>query len=95
MITSQTSQNWRWVFIVLETLLVGSFTLCVLIAPRFGWRGPFASPAFTLVHAVMVLVAWLFLLVASPFFLRSLRGVAAAGLVIALCGLVYFIVTFI
>jgi len=76
-------------------MLVGSFALCVLIAPHFGWRGPFASPGFTMVHGVVVAVAWLFLLVASPFFLRSQRGVALAGLIIALCGLVYFIVTFV
>jgi hypothetical protein len=81
-------------FIVLEAMLVGSFVICVLIAPRFGWHGPFLSPALTRVHAVTVIGAWLFLLVASPFFLRTLQGVARVGLIIALCGLVYFVVTF-
>ena len=92
---SQTSRYWRWVFISLEAMLVGDFILCVFVAPHFGWRGPFEPRALALVHAVFVMVAWLFLLFAGPFFLRSLRGVALAGLVIALCVLGYFVVTFV
>jgi hypothetical protein len=30
-----------------------------------------------------MMIAWLFLLIASPFFLRSLRGVALVGWIIA------------
>jgi len=76
-------------------MLVGSFAVCVLLAPRFGLRGPFGPPALAMAHAVFMTLAWLFLLVASPFFLRSLRGVALAGLVIGLCGPGYFVMMFV
>ena len=72
-------------------MLVADFALCVFVGPHFGWRGPPEPREFAMVHGVFVLFAWLFLLIASPFFLRSLRGVALAGLIIALCVLVYFL----
>ena len=78
----------------MEAILVADFALCVLVGPHFGWHGPPEPRGFAKVHGVFVLFAWLFLLIASPFFLRALRGVALAGLIIALCVLVYFVVTF-
>jgi hypothetical protein len=92
--TSQPSRYWRWIFIVLEATLATSFILGVFVAPDFGWRGPFAPPALARAHAAFVVIAWLFLLIASPFFLRSLRGVALTGLIIALCVLGYFVISF-
>jgi hypothetical protein len=75
-------------------MLATSFVIGVFLPPYFGWRGPFLPPALTVAHAIVVLLAWLFLLIASPFFLRSLRGVAVVGLIIALCILVHFVVIF-
>lgn len=94
MTTSTASQSWRWTFIIAEATLVSSFVTCVFVAPHFGWRGPLGSPALNWAHGLLVVLAWLFLLVASPFFLRSLRGVAISGQVIALCFLAYFLATF-
>jgi hypothetical protein len=91
---SNPSQYWRWIFIVSEAILATSFVIGVLLAPHLGWHGTFGPPALARVHAVLVALAWLFLLLASPFFLRSLRGVALAGLILALCVLGYFAVTF-
>src|ERR1051326_2288707 len=46
MTPSRTPGCWRWTFIVLETMVVASFTVCVLIAPRFGLRGAVCSSNF-------------------------------------------------
>src|SRR5215471_5374386 len=75
MSASQSSRYWRWIFIIVEAMLVVDFALCVFVAPRFGWRGPPEPRGFAAAHGVFVLLAWLFLLIASPFFVRSLRGV--------------------
>jgi len=94
MTTSSTSRSWRWAFIIAEATLASSFVIGVFIAPHFGWRGPFDSAALTKAHAVVVVLAWLFLLFASPFFLRLLGGVAITGLCMALCALVYVLVMY-
>lgn len=76
-------------------MLASSFIIGVFVAPHFGWDMPSGPlPTFARVQAVFVVISWLFLVIASPFFLRSLPGVAFAGLIIALCVLVYGIVTF-
>ena len=41
------------------------------------------SELLSVALGVMVMLSWLFLLIASPFFLRSLRGVALVGWIIA------------
>jgi hypothetical protein len=79
--------------IVSEAILASSFVVVVFLAPHFGWRGPFWPPLLAMAHAALVALAWLVLLLASPFFLRSLRGVALLGLIIAVAVLVYFVAT--
>jgi hypothetical protein len=76
-------RNWRRIFIVSEAMVVGYFTL-IEVARRFYPRVYPDPPALGLILAYSAALAWLFLLVASPFFLRSLRGIALAGLIIAL-----------
>ena len=70
---------------------MGHFTL-TLFASRIYPRAYPAPPGLGIALAYSATFAWLFLLIASPFFLRSLRGVALAGLTIALCGVGYVLV---
>ena len=41
------------------------------------------SEVLAIVLGLILMLCWLFLLIASPFFLRSLRGVALVGWIIA------------
>src|SRR6266566_4891587 len=80
---SNATTYWRWFFIVLETALAVILLSCWL-AERF-WRLRLEpqSEVLSVVLGVSMMLAWLFLLIASPFFLRSLRGVALVGWIIA------------
>lgn len=80
---SDSTRYWRRLFLVLETFVVLSF-LFLGLADRFGWlRTEPQSQVLSVVLGVAISLAWLFLLIVSPFFLRSLRGVALAGWIIA------------
>lgn len=81
---SVSTRIWRRLFIFLETVLVaGAFLSTVFAGKLHGapW-GPWSQLIAALLGGSLML-AWLFLLIVSPFFLRSLRGVALAGWVIA------------
>lgn len=80
---SKSLRCWRWVFIVVETVVVVSF-LGQWIADRLfnlNWEPDSELPA--LVLGGLMAAAWLFLLVGSPFFMRSMRGLAFTGWAIA------------
>src|SRR5438105_4211268 len=70
---------WRWMFLTLEAFvivvmgifLLAEFILNERIEPDLG--------IWTVALAVLFGLAWLFLMIVSPFFLRSLRGIALAG----------------
>lgn len=74
---------WRWVFLTLETFVVGALALALVVEPVFGRRGDLDLGIWTIPFAVVFGVSLLFLLIVSPFFLRSLRAVALAGWLIA------------
>lgn len=90
---SKATRCWRWFFIVLETALPVTI-LSFWLAERF-WHLVWEPQSQVLSAAlgVMVMVAWLFLLIASPFFLRSLRGVALAGWIIGFGLLAFSVLT--
>jgi len=74
---------WRCVFLIVEVVVLVTF-LCVWIAERLFdviWEPEFGVLSVAL--GVLLMLAWLFLLIASPFFLKALRGVAFAGWIIA------------
>ena len=86
----ETPKKWRWIFIISETMAVG-YMVVVTVARCFYPRGYPEPPVLGITLAYSALLAWLFLLIASPFFFRSLRGVAVAGWSIALAILVILI----
>ena len=51
------------------------------------------SAVLSIVLGVLLLLSWLFLLIASPFFLKTLRGVALVGWIIAFGVLVLGVLT--
>jgi hypothetical protein len=69
-------RGWRWLFLIAETVVAGGFASLMLLKEFWGHAWP-------VILGGSLMLAWLFLLVASPFFLRSLRGVALAGWIIA------------
>ena len=91
--TANATKCWRWFFIILETAVLVTF-LSYWLADRYRWlRWSPHSEALSVALVVSVTFAWLFLLIVSPFFLRSLRGVALAGWIIAFGMLVFAALT--
>ena len=82
-VASNSTKYWKWVFLVLEAVVLLPFLVWEL-AERF-LRIPLdhVSDSIGVVLGGAYLGAWLFLLIVSPFFLRSLRWVALAGWIIA------------
>jgi len=62
---------WRWVFLLLEAVVLVTF-LGAWIAERWfdvTWEPE--SRVLSVALGVLLMLAWLFLLIASPFFLKS------------------------
>ena len=74
---------WRRVFLILETIVVVSVVITIVAERQFGLILDPGDGVFGIALTVTLILAWLFLLIASPIFLRSLRGVALAGWIIA------------
>lgn len=78
-----TVRRWKYVFLLLEAIVLLP-CLLLLFAQHLGWQEPASPPrVWQFIVAALYLLSWLFLLIGSPFFLRSLRGVALAGWIIA------------
>lgn len=80
---SASSRKWRCLFIAFE---VGVFVPFIIFSGFIHFPGTKEETGFVAwqyVAAALWWAAWLFLLIVSPFFLRSLRGVALAGWIIS------------
>ena len=84
---------WRLFFLGLETVVVVLVLFCLLGEWVYGVSIEPKSQVQAVVFGVSFALAWLFLLIVSPFFLRSLRGVAVAGWIIAFGILVFSALT--
>ena len=85
---SKSTIYWRCLFIGLETIVVVTIlsrflVLIILSEDSFRMRMEVQSYLWPSTVLGFVELAWLFLFIVSPFFLRSLRGVALAGWIIA------------
>jgi hypothetical protein len=76
--------RWRCVFLGLETALVVVFLACLVAERHFDLLIGFGSGAVDVTAGLLLTAAWLFLLVGSPFFFRSLRWVAWLGCAMAI-----------
>jgi hypothetical protein len=80
---SKSLQCWRWIFLTAEAVLLVT-VLGVGLADRLlGVTCEPDSETLSVALGVLVTLCWLFLLIVSPFFLKTLRGVALAGWIIA------------
>ena len=80
-------KRWKVLFIVLEAIVLIPFIFMVF-SPNLNHRGSqFAW--WQTVPVIIYLGSWLFLLIGSPFFLRSLRGIALSGWIVAFGTLLY------
>jgi hypothetical protein len=82
-LTANTLKIWRWIFIVLQTAVFVTFSLAVTLDFGFG-----ISFEPQMAFIVCYMVALLFLLIASPFFFKSLGKLAVIGWIVAFAILV-------
>jgi hypothetical protein len=74
---------WRWLFIILPSVLLFTILSAFILDSEFGLSIEPQSEPMSIVFGVSFLLALLFLLVVSPFFFRSLRAVAVIAWIIA------------
>ena len=84
---------WRWVFIILETVVAVAFLSAMLADRVWGLRWEPQSEFLAILLGISCMFAELFLLIVSPFFLRSLRGVALVGWLMAFGFLIFAVLT--
>jgi hypothetical protein len=79
---------WRCVFLAVETYVFS--TIALLAIPDQFLRLDYISKSAFLgfSYSASFDLAWLFLLIASPFFLRSFRKIALAGWIMAFAALI-------
>src|SRR6266571_4235167 len=82
--TTIATMAWRWILITAE-LLVVAYVMSALMAGRAA-RHP--SGAFA-VMGIAAFVAWVFLFLGSPFFVRSQRWLAILGWCISVAALFF------
>lgn len=88
-----TSRLWRYVFISAEALVVCTYVVVGCADLLFDMQVDIESSPVAVSLLVAVGTAWLFLLLVSPFFLRSLRGLALAGWAIGVSLLIIGVLT--
>src|SRR5437868_6885597 len=81
-------KRWKILFLFLEGIVLIPFVF-MLWSPNSNHGGGSQFSVWQAVLVVIYLASWLFLLIGSPFFLRSLRGIALAGWIIAFGTLLY------
>jgi membrane protein YdbS with pleckstrin-like domain len=86
---SRSIKLWRGLFLTLETLVLGVLLFCGLAERFWGLHVEPQSEWLAIVLGILICLAWLFLLIVSPFFLKSLRWIALLGWIIAFGGLLF------
>lgn len=76
--------HWRMVFLTVEATVLTVFLFSWVAETFFDRYWVPGSQAVEWMLAGMMAAAWMFLLVASPFFFRSLRVLAVTGWLIAI-----------
>lgn len=76
------ARRWRSLFLVLETIVLVPFVISMGFTGALRHQSHSEVALWQYFAGGLYLMAWLFLLIASPFFLRSLRWVALSGWII-------------
>jgi hypothetical protein len=79
---------WRWIFIVLQTAVFVTPSIAVTLEFGFGISVEPQPEYLAIAFGVSYMVAFLFLLIASPFFFKSLGKLAVIGWIVAFAILV-------
>jgi len=82
-------KRWKVFFLLLEAIVLVPFLFSLFFEHLRTPTLVSQSRMWQVILAALYLGSWLFLLIASPFFLRSLRGIALSGWIIAFGTLVY------
>ncbi len=96
-VDQRVTDRWRMLFLAMEAMVALQIVAGLFFQRQLAAFNPPPIPAGwqPVVHvgewllAVACLGSWLFLLIVSPFFLRSLRWVALTGWMLAFGGLVF------
>jgi len=81
-LSTNTLRMWRWIFIIVQSGVFMTFSLVVVLDYGFGISLQ-PGPSET-VLAVSYLAGLLFLLIASPYFFKSLGKLAVIGWIVTL-----------
>jgi positive regulator of sigma E activity len=79
---------WRWIFIVVQTAVFVSLSLAATLELGFGISLEPQPESLAIALGVSYMVALLFLLIASPFFFKSLGKLAVIGWIVTFAILV-------
>ena len=87
-LSTDTLKMWRWVFIAVQTAVFVAFSIAVTLQFGFGILIEPESEPLNIALGVSYTAALLFLLIASPFFFKSLGKLVRVGWIIAFAILV-------
>ncbi len=76
-------KTWRWIFIVVQTTVFVTFLVTVALEFGFGISIEPQPESLAIALAVAYMLALFFLLIASPFFFKSLGKLAVIGWILA------------
>jgi len=79
---------WRWIFIAVQAAVLGTFLLGVTLEFGFGVSVEPQPESLAMALGISYMAAFLFLLIASPFFFKSLGKLAVIGWIVAFAILV-------
>src|SRR5689334_9228163 len=82
-LSTDTLKVWRWIFITVQTAVFGTLLLMAIIELGFGISVEPQSESLEIALGLSYTVAVLFLLIASPFFFKSLGKLAVIGWIAA------------
>jgi hypothetical protein len=80
--TTRTTIAWRWILITSELLVAGNLVVVLMAG-----RGARYSSGLDATIGIAAFVAWVFLILGSPFLVRSQRWLAILGWCIAVATL--------
>ena len=82
--THQPSRMWRWIFIGVQSAVFVTFLLTFILESGFGISVKPQDHSLDVALGFSLMAGYVFLLIASPFFFKSLGKLAVIGWIVAL-----------